>query len=1004
MNEFTPAIIRIHPHGYCAEGRGRSEAIRSVAEGVRIIREILQRSVLCRHDVENMNHAYRAIDLLEKGMEQIPSPNSSDALRDIITKVERISQAQITPDGLITLYHLRKFSEGELRVQEHFNRAQTRFITESKQIEVLAERLPCCHSEVCFNEDVEGLLGSDVNSKAAEILNFKREKLQKYEKIRNTLNDRKTALQQQRKDHPDDYPAYYDELLDNGYLHLYDHLNAMRVLANRNERYEQIRRMSFSQASHVILEVREAVMQKVMSAISVDQRSIIFLVGGTGGGKTTTFCFLRGDTMVENHSNYRSLSDNGQLIGHDEAKSCTFLPLIGNHNGMVLVDFPGRNDTHGRLVSLGIELAFKALINKYNPRVVVIDAITNKENKFEAAAELGSYLDRVLANKECCILGITKYVQDPDYNRVRTIEEQQIKDLETQKRALLEPTPEERGLQKSIERLCKLNQSNLSPTIEDLKQELKALEEQRAQTKVSQILPETDEKIEGRKRIRERENELKKQVGLSRVIQLCDLNEQTRASCRALLSDPSIANAATHVARALSSDDERMLDTLFANLMQEIERKTDYHLAFKNFEDFEKSVLETSLIQTLFSQTNPEIGQLLVLPEIDSRLIRKYDRQIVSDCIKAYMIDVISLLNLTRMQTVLDEMTVMKVSASMIADLNLKLVRARTYIMGLLGLSIPEEEQSARAAWNKIYAEHQRTVSNVEESYRLSPWTKIALGLPVGVPYGIYAFVRYRAISNATRESFEKTLTKCCVELDQMYEVLMRLKAIEKVIMKQDQIDAELKESISVNQDLRFVRRIKQRINNIKLIYGHDHWDQQVNFLIEKFKLRVGLKTEVEVENAISAFSYFFCEPEATLTSEIRGSSPRETRLRLIKNLGDHDAVARSDGSTALFVFSEEIHILLQQLEFLDLIEIVDAGLIYKPKSMKPIMRIMIADVLSRIFIYEPPPSHSSDYNYDVDVSVDVSASSTTVTICEGDTCVTYSCDGDVCVPVGNSE
>ena len=49
--------------------------------------------------------------------------------------------------------------------------------------------------------------------------------------------------------------------------------------------------MTFSQLSHVVLEVREAIIQKVDSSIPFGSDNIVFLLGPTRAGKSTAMCF-----------------------------------------------------------------------------------------------------------------------------------------------------------------------------------------------------------------------------------------------------------------------------------------------------------------------------------------------------------------------------------------------------------------------------------------------------------------------------------------------------------------------------------------------------------------------------------------------------------------------------------------------------------------------------------------------------------------------------------------
>ena len=66
MHAVTPRSLRIHPDGYCSQMRVPPSPIRSLEEGILVIEERLRKTVLCRHDVEDINRTYRAMDLLEK--------------------------------------------------------------------------------------------------------------------------------------------------------------------------------------------------------------------------------------------------------------------------------------------------------------------------------------------------------------------------------------------------------------------------------------------------------------------------------------------------------------------------------------------------------------------------------------------------------------------------------------------------------------------------------------------------------------------------------------------------------------------------------------------------------------------------------------------------------------------------------------------------------------------------------------------------------------------------
>ena len=63
---------------------------------------------------------------------------------------------------------------------------------------------------------------------------------------------------------------------------------------------------------------------------------------------------------------------------------------------------------------VGNDLAVKWSTNRFHPnKVIVLESITNTEQKFAAAAQLGARLSRLFENKENCILGITSMRRIP---------------------------------------------------------------------------------------------------------------------------------------------------------------------------------------------------------------------------------------------------------------------------------------------------------------------------------------------------------------------------------------------------------------------------------------------------------------------------------------------------------------------------------------------------------------------------------------------------------------
>jgi len=675
---------------------------------------------------------------------------------------------------------------------------------------------------------------------------------------------RKQRLEKLREKDSQNYPSYLDELLDRSFLHLYDHLLSMKSLSSRNDRLEAAKKMSFSSLSHVVLEIRKAVVKKVKQSIPPDSHNILFLLGGSGAGKSTTLCFLRGDQMVMKDFRYESQNEQTKIIGHEGAISCTFLPTVECIKDLVVVDFPGFDDTHGPIVSLGMECALKALIRKYHPKVLVLESITNTEGRYAAAARLGSKLSRLLENKENCLLGITKYVKDPDYALIKAIEEHQ-------KRERLAPTDEEKKLEGAIEQFSQLvaNIPALQTTIEENKQKLAELQQKRMQN-ADQSLPETEEKRNRRENLEEREKELLQQIGLKEIRRFNELeNALVFSSCLSSLSAKEIPTLSVPSIPHLDPADVTLLEGRFSgDLKQEIMNKEEYYLSFGSFEEFEQEVLESSLINVILSKTHPEIGQFLHLAEIDPRLVKEYDKIIVNDCIKKYQNAIIGTLNISAIRKVLDDPQVKDYAKDEAHALNNQLNLLQKFVMGRLG-SLQEDPQKANEIWKAMEKERETTIDSIEIQFKLPTWVTVCLCIPLGIPYGIRTLLKWSQQKDAEIKTIKKTLTNCSTELNVVYHTLKGLTNLEKTIEKQEKIEQAF-DSVSVSMEswISLNSSISARINAVRDAYGNKDWDHYVSVLAEEINLDdFSLSSS---SHSLCMYAHAFCliEPSLDITKE----------------------------------------------------------------------------------------------------------------------------------------
>lgn len=143
-----------------------------------------------------------------------------------------------------------------------------------------------------------------------------------------TIEDRKSILLTLRKQNPENYPLHFDQLLDDGYIYLYDYLIKMTEFSTRHERNAEIEKMKFSSLSSVVLEMMDAIIHKVEKAVPSDSQNVLFLLGATGAGKSTTLSYLRGDKMTLKDFHYESQNEKDTLIGQSLSALVRFYLML----------------------------------------------------------------------------------------------------------------------------------------------------------------------------------------------------------------------------------------------------------------------------------------------------------------------------------------------------------------------------------------------------------------------------------------------------------------------------------------------------------------------------------------------------------------------------------------------------------------------------------------------------------------------------------------------------
>lgn len=803
---------KVHPYfsgSYCSQLASSCPSPRSVEEGVEIVRLILAKEILCRHDVCHINRVYAATDLLEKREEETRGEGSLHILKAIVEKVKKMVEGPIHAKDLISLYHLQKFSDPGLGIRALF----ARVCGSSKRDVQMAALLPFCFSEKKFDKDVKFLMDLNPGVEVEKILNQKRERFRDIERRKRELAELPQGS----------YPAYFSELLEKGYVHLYDHLVQMRALPDRTARASEAYKIKCSLQSSIILEARDAILRKIESSIPKESKNVLFLVGNAGVGKSTTLCFLRGDKMVSRNLRYESQNDKGDLVGHEGAVSCTLLPTVEKIGEWFVVDFPGFNDTNGPLISTSIELALKTAIQLYASRIVVLDAITNKEGRFAAASELAARLDRLLDNKESCIPGITKYYSnDGRLREIKTIEAQQKAERSS-------PSDEEKELCAEIKMMRKYNAPEVD--VQQKEQKLVALQFEREQ-KAKEPLPETERKKELKNSIQKDEDDLLGQSGLNKeyLLRLDDLEDpECLSSLLQILAQLVQEEGRCIYARKPWNFGGELKEAAFKkSLLEEVESQDYRSDAFEDAEAFKESVLNDGLIKTLFARSNPEIGQLLYL--MDPAVAQGYDKEMVMSCIKKFMENIIVDFDISLISKVLSEMGE-QASEQKVIDLNRKLDQLKGYIEGLLGLP-KQDPVKTEAEWKRIRSEYQKARNNVRENYEVSTWAKVCFHLPAGMQNFIYNFSQWKNEQKVADE----VIDQFCTSLDQMYKALLTLKEVERILQKRHDLEQAFNVvPLSLESIDQLNHSIEAKINKVRSVYGEAEWDARVKLLAQEF-------------------------------------------------------------------------------------------------------------------------------------------------------------------------
>lgn len=424
-------------------------------------------------------------------------------------------------------------------------------------------------------------------------------------------------------------PAYLKELENGGYHHLSYHLQNLMNCVSNSAVSDYCENFTFSAFSQFVIEARLAIIKKVKSIIPVDfEGDIVFLIGNTGSGKSTALLMLSGQTLRRRDFGYEVDEDQNDTIGCSRNKSHTFLPNILLVNNTYYVDFPGFLDSFGNALRLAEDLALKALINLYQPKLFVVQSV---DERMQCYSDLKMQLAQFTERYDSVLLGLSKYIRTQTY-----IMSQSSKDkvhLNKIHHLSVDVTIAENNIQIILSMKNDLSdfdkhyssaEQNLALAKNALLLAQKEFDDAKCEAGSDDLFTSTDQSIL---------NEL----GLHRMVRLDDLeNPQVRQSCLQALAALPRQPKSSKPYITPNHQVAAMINALYQKSI--IDRLYQHEYAsivpvYSSKAIFSDASSRSSFLEVTQSK---EIGDFLTLPELDPAILKKYDHALRKDCVERY--------------------------------------------------------------------------------------------------------------------------------------------------------------------------------------------------------------------------------------------------------------------------------------------------------------------------------------------------------------------------------
>ena len=251
------------------------------------------------------------------------------------------------------------------------------------------------------------------------------------------------------------------------------------------------------------------------------------------------------------------------------------------------------------------------------------------------------------------------------------------------------------------------------------------------------------------------------------------------------------------------------------------------------------------MIKVLLSSSHPEIGEFLHLPEIDPKIVDNFSKRIVVGCIKKIINKVIQTIDITLIEKILENFGG-KASSDKKETLKKKQEQVQDYILGLEGITANMSEQSSNETWEKLRKEKQTHIETieqgVEDQFQLSALWNFVYSIPLGIPLWIHNSSKRAKKMRAIEETFDNFFDQYCQSLDDVYLALVKLKSLEKVIHKKEELNRAAQQfSISFESLECLEKSVDKGIDKVKESYGTKDWDHRVSFLRSKIREKKSL-------------------------------------------------------------------------------------------------------------------------------------------------------------------